>query len=244
MMKNLLKILVIIAYLANTPITYCSNSYARILNSQTYIYKNASEDKNLKNIICLLEKTYYVEILMTYDQDFYKVRYNGVTGYVKRSEVKKVSGIPENAHPKNIEMVTINNNCYLRSSPEKRNDNEIIIIPSNCANLQYIGKVYGEQVDDFRDNTWYYVEYQGKYGYIYGEYLKHISNITPNVEQLNYVNTSDFDDIINPLSNGECMIIIFALLAPMLIILYLLFKKPTKKFKEKIVVVKEIDNKL
>lgn len=230
----------------NVPVTYCEPNYARIIDTRTFLYKTANNDNNTKNIICIMENTYYVEILLTYDEDFYKVNYNGVSGYVLRNQVKKVSQTPTNPYPKDIKMLTINNNVYLRSTPEKTNNN-LSIIPSNCANLRYIGKVYGEQLDDFRDNTWYFVEYQGVFGYIYSEYLKSVDQIVPNIEELSFLNDSDFDDIINPLSNSTCAIIIAILLAPIMLILFLLYKKPNKKkekFKEKVVIIKEYDDRL
>jgi len=82
---------------------------------------------------------------------------------------------------------------------------------------------------------------------VYGEYLKTVSEVFPNVEQLSYLNTNDFDDIINPLSDGTCAIIILILLLPTLIMIFLIYKKPSKKkekFKEKVIVVKEYDDKL
>jgi len=229
------------------PKVYCVGSFARITDSKTYLYKTASTDDDIKNIICIMENTYYVEILLTYDEDFYKVNYNGVSGFVLRKSVKKVDGIPENPYPHDIDIVTINNNIYLRSAPEKTENNHLSIIPSNSTALRYIGKVYGEQVDDFRQNTWYLVEYEGLFGYVYGEYLKTVSEVFPNVEQLSYLNTNDFDDIINPLSDGTCAIIILILLLPTLIMIFLIYKKPSKKkekFKEKVIVVKEYDDKL
>lgn len=103
-------------FMFNCPITYCNGSYARIIDNRTYLYKTASSDNSIKNIICAMENTYYVEILLTYDEDFYKVNYNGVSGFVLRNQVKKVSGIPANPYPNNIKMMTINNNIYLRST--------------------------------------------------------------------------------------------------------------------------------
>lgn len=242
----MIKILLIFVVLFSSfQFTYCDNSYARITNSHTYLYRTASRNTDTKNIICVMENTYYVEILLIYDEDFYKVNYNGVSGYVLRQDVKRVKDVPTHPYPSGVEMVTINNNSYLRTSPNKSN-NSLTIVPSNCSKLNYIGKIYGEQVDDFRQNLWYYVEYQGVYGYIYSEYIRSISSIYPNVEELSYVNDNDFDDIINPLSNSTCILIIVGMSVPILIIMYMIYKKPRRsksKFKEK-VVIKEYDEKL
>lgn len=190
-----------------------------------------------------METTYYVEILHTYNEDFYKVNYNGTTGYVKRNAVKKVDGTPSIPYPNNVKMKTINNNVYLRSTPSKSN-NTLSIIPANCTSLKFIGYAYGEQVDDFRDNVWYYVNYLDIYGYVYSEYISEISNIPQNIENLSLL-SDDYLDITNPLSNASCLIIISVLLAPTLILLLLLYKKPSKrKVKQHIMVINEYDEKL
>lgn len=229
----------------NMPETYASGTYARILDNNTYLFKTASTDESTKNIICIMENTYYVEIVLIYDEDFYKVNYNGASGYVLRNKVKKVSETPQNPYPTDIEMLTINNNIYLRSSPEKANNN-LTIISANNARLRFVGKAYGEQLDDFRQNVWYFVEYDGIYGYVYGEYIKSITPVHPNIEQISYLNDNDFDDVINPLSDSECAFIIVLLLMPLLIFIFLIYKKPPNKkaYKEKVITVKEYDDKL
>ena len=245
-MIKLLLILMSFVIFCNVPqCTYCDEGFARITKNHTYLYKTPKNDNDVKNIICIMENTYYVKILLTYDEDFYKVEYNGVSGYVLRKQIKKVNEKPENPFPENVSMLTINNNTYLRSTPERSNNN-LLIIPANCSKLKYIGKAYGEQLDDFRDNLWYYVEYENICGYVYCEYIESISNIYPNTEKLTFVNNNDFDDIINPLSDETCTIIIVCLSLPILLIIFLLYKKPKarkEKFKEKIII-KEYDEKL
>ena len=245
MIKLILFLFTFISFCYVPSITFCSdNNYARIIDNHTYLYKTASDDNNIKNIICILENTYYVEILLIYDEDFYKVSYNGVSGFVLRNKVKKVSSTPLTPFPKDIKMMTINNNIYLRSTPEKSNNN-LSIIPSNCTNLKYIGKAYGEQLDDFRQNLWYYVEYENVCGYVYSEYIVSVSDIYPNVEEISFLNTNDFDEVINPLSDTSCLALITIMLIPMLLVIFLIYKKPRKgKYKEKIVKIREFDDRL
>ena len=244
-MKRLICIFAILmGCLYSIPFTYCDDNFAQIANNHTYLYQNPESNKDMKNIICILENTYYVEILHVHDEDFYKVRYNGVTGYVSRSDVKRVSGVPNTPYPTGVTMKTISNNIYLRSTPAK-GENTLSIIPANCTNLNYIGYTYGEQVDDFRENIWYYVNYLDVYGYVYGEYIESISQIPLNTQNLAFLN-NDFEPIINPLSNGKCALIVTILTLPTLFILFLLYKKPkkNKKFKEHVVIIKEYDEKL
>lgn len=239
-MKTICLILLIIIA---TPVTFSSGNYAMIKDDPAYLYVSPDDSSDVKNIICVMEDTYYVEILNTFDEKFYRVNYNGATGYVLRSAVRKVDGIPNTPFPNFVTLKTVSNNTYLRSSPLKSN-NALTIIPSNCTELEYIGYVYGEQVDDFRDNIWYYVKYLDIYGYIYGEYVTSISPIPQNVEQLSFL--SDYEPLVNPLSNGLCILIVIVLTIPTFLILYLLYRKPKRKtkFKEHVIVVKEYDDKL
>lgn len=227
-----------------TPFTYCDEAYALVTNNHTYLYQTPEANKDIKNIICILENTYYVEILHIHNEDFYKVKYNGTTGYVNRREVKRVSGVPSTPYPTGVTMKTINNNIYLRSTPAKSN-NTLSIIPANCSTLRFIGYTYGEQVDDFRENVWYYVEYLEVYGYVYGEYIESISQIPLNTQKLDFLN-DDFEPVVNPLSSGKCALVVTILTLPTILILFLLYKKPkkNKKYKEHVVVIKEYDEKL
>lgn len=243
-MKKFIILIGLIVICIFVPVTHCDASFAQIVNSGTNLYANPENSSDIKNIICVMENTYYVEILHTYNEDFYKVNYNGVTGFVNRRNVKKVDGTPTTPYPDNIKMKTINNNVYLRSTPTKGN-NTLSIIPANCTNLKFIGYAYGEQVDDFRENVWYYVNYLDVYGYVYSEYISEISNIPQNIEKLNFI-SDDYVDITNPLSDASCIIVICVLLTPTLLILLLLYKKPkqNKKFKTHVVVINEYDDKL
>ena len=244
-MKRFIILISVVLFAAFVPITLCENSsFAVIINDYTCLYRTPEANNDIKNIICVMESTYYVEILHTYNEEYYKVNYNGVSGYVLRKCVKKVNGAPNNPYPSNVKLKTVNNNIYLRTTPAKTN-NTLSIIPASTESLEFVGYVYGEQVDDFRDNIWYYVKYLDIYGYVYGEYIAEISAIPKNIEQLNFVN-DDYVQVKNPLSNGTCAIIVGVLTLPTMLILLLLYKKPkpNKKFKEQVIVVKEYDEKL
>ena len=73
-MKRLLIIilLILISYSnSNSLIAKADSSYARIENT-TELFKSNSIDTSLENILCLIEETYFVEIIADYDT-LYKV---------------------------------------------------------------------------------------------------------------------------------------------------------------------------
>ena len=235
--------LIFINHNANYYRVFAEGSWAQVVTSGCYVYKTPEINNNIKNIICVAENTYYVEIVSKVNETFYKVNYNGyIGGYVLIDEVKKVNGSPVTPYPSDIRLTTYDKNCYLRSTPTK-DDNVISIIPSNYNGLTFIGKTYGEQIGDFEDNIWYLVEYLGTIGYIYSSYVANINTIFPNTENLSYQN-NDYDTIINPLSNTTAIIIIVALTLPTLIIIYILYRKPKKIKPKKSVTFYEQDERL
>ncbi len=214
---------------ANSISTHASSmQYARITSSNARLYKTATENNNISNVICYLEETYFVEVLLNFNIDFYKVSYNGEIGYALKSNLELVEGTPKTPFPIST-ITTTNSRCYLRSSPEVQpsNLNTLCVIPSNCNKIKYIGKAFGTEAVDYKGTTWYYVEYLETKGYIYNNYIANISSIYQNLENLQPLST--VKEIINPLSTPKCAIIIAIISAPCLFILILLYKKPAIK---------------
>ena len=194
--------------------------YARIIE-RTAIYKSDLVTDN-SNIICLLEPTYFVEIISDYNDKVCLVNYKGIDGYVLKSDIKKVSETPKNPYPSS-KIKTFSNKCNLRSSPSA--DGTVLVpIPANTE-LDYIGKVYGESVMDYNGEIWYLVDYLGFKGYVYNGYLTSLPLVSPNTEEISFLEGNNFLQV-NPLSNESCIIMIVLILIPSILILILLFKKP------------------
>lgn len=208
----------------NLPVlhVYASTRYARI-ESTTQIYKSTSSKESLDNIYCLAEESYFVEIIGDYD-DYYRVNYNTINGYVKKTDVKEISSEPSTPYPQNIKIV-IGNNCNLRSSPTTKSEinNVICTLHSNESNITFIGRVVGEEAIDFGGNSWYLIKYQDKIGYVYNNYIKSITPIYKNTENFTY-RTSYSNRVDNPITHTPSLIIIILLMIPlvgMLILMYL-----------------------
>ncbi len=197
--------------------------FAQIKNSNTYLYKSV-EFSSTSNKWCLIEKSYFVKILNNYNSEFYKVEYNGITGFVKKEEITLVNETPLVPYPQNITFSTNSTNCYLRSSPTNKEviDNTLAIIPSNTKNLKYIGKIIGEEAVDFKGSIWYLTNYNGQIGYVYSAYTNSITPIVENKESVSIYTGNTFSKI-NPLSNVSCIAIIFVTLIPCVAILLLLY---------------------
>lgn len=221
-------------------IAYAATQYARIETS-TEIYKTTSGSNSIDNIICIAEKSYFVEIIGDYD-DYYRVNYNSISGYLKKNDVKEITNTPNTPYPYNIK-ITIGNNCNLRSSPTTNasTNNIITVLNKNETEITFIGRIYGEEAIDFGGSTWYYVNYNGYYGYVYNNYLSSITPIYENTEEFTYY-TQNISTIENPITHTPSLIIIIILALPLiaiLIILYLPKKSKSKTKKQKILKIPE-----
>lgn len=204
-------------------------NFARIASNDVYLYSTTNTSSS--NIVCQVENSYFVLILASYYDDFYRVEYNNLEGYVLKDKVIKVDGTPLNPYPSNITLTTISNVCNLRSSPYIKTTptNVLCSIPSNTNNIQFLGKVYGDNVFDYSNNLWYLVKYNETTGYIYNGYIKSQPAVYPNVETLSITGIEQF--VQNPLSNPACAILIMMISLPCVIIMYIIFSKKEPKSK-------------
>lgn len=205
---------------------YASAKYARIENVCN-LYSNSSDNSQ---VICIAEKTYFVQILNEID-NMYKVNYNGVSGYVNKNDVKEITSTPSTPYPQNIKL-KIGSNCNFRSSPTaKSNTNNVLsTISAGETNIEFIGRIFADEAIDFGGNTWYYVKYLGDYGYIYNQYVQSITPIYENTESFSYIQETH-NDIQNPITHTPSLMLIIIMFIPLLIILLILYLP--RKFKQK-----------
>lgn len=244
-MKRLLKFICLLLILSTCSfpikITASSLGYAQVKNSTTLLYRTSQIDESLSNVFCYLEESYFVEILSEAENDFYKVYYNGVIGYVKKNKVERVSETPKKPYPNNIYFDIADNKCYLRSLPKSSENNVITTLNSSTKSMRYIGKISGEESIDFTGSTWYLTEYEGQIGYVYFGYTENLNTIFPNVEKVSHLSNSNALDRMNPLSNTTCIIVIGCILLPCLFIMFLMFKPKRIKAKVKTKYKEDVD---
>ncbi len=210
--------------LASTP------RYARALSS-IELYKLSTDTNDVVDIFCMIEKSYFVEIISENSMD-YKVNYNGITGFVKKNDVQLVSNIPNTPFPNNIK-ITIGNSCNMRLTPSTKTttNNVITVLPEGTSDIIFLGRIFAEESIDFGGTTWYYVNYNGERGYIYNKYVKAISPIYENTEVSTPYQIEQFQSI-NPIGNTSSIIIMILLFIPCIAILIILYL-PNNKFKIK-----------
>ena len=226
-MKWILIFLLLFQPLFPKPNTWveATDQYARLTHNAP-LYKTSSADQNNYGIWCEMEATYFVQIILDFNESLYKVRYANMTGYVEKDAVTLVYSTPQNPYPNNI-IITIASSCYLRSTPTIQASNTLTTL-SKGTTVTFIGKVDSETIMDFNGPTWYLVSYQDLIGYVYCGYTEKVGTIMPNIEQVTVAKPNTSEVGITPFSNVQSMWLVLLALIPTIAILYFIYK-PNKK---------------
>lgn len=227
-------------------IIVCANNttyFAKILNEETYFYSSPTDNSEYK--LFKLPATYFVEILNNAnDQEdlFFFAKYIDLNGYVKKTDVQVIIGIPKTPYASNISFRVFSpSGVDLKSTPQDSTPfNRIINVPYLSTNLIYYGPCEGEQMIPQKSNIWFYCKYiengNSYFGYLYSDLCDMLTPIFPNTEEFPILEEELFPETnienVNQTTNSSLSTPIKILIAvcvclPCFIIIYLLFK-PTK----------------
>lgn len=206
-------------------------NYARVLNENVYLYSRANDQA----IMFELPITYFVR-LESQVGNFYKVNYNGISGYVKKDSVFPIKGTPIKPYLTDATFrIFTTDGGYLRVLPKK--DSSIYCtLPIDVA-IEYIGQVSGEELVSKRGTTWYYTKYtknnETYTGYVYAGLCDLLLNVVENNEQFDYTTnpfSSQSNEYINYLKTDKNFQTILCIIVslPALIVVFLLFKPIAK----------------
>lgn len=250
-MKKVFSVLTIFAFIIasiiaisifNTKSKNCcfsATEYAQVGKTGAMLYAFPSTSEQTSNKLFIIEPSYFVKVVEKPNDDFFKVEYNNIVGFVKTTDVNLVSNTPVNPFLTNITF-EIKSNCSanLRSEPSTLSNSSIIkILPAGTKNLEYIGKIGGEESFNGYGNVWYYCKHTDInnnvcYGYVYSNLTTNLTSITLNTEVTKNVNAKNYDFTNLLYINISTQNLIVAVLCvPMLLIIYL-FTKPTKVIKK------------
>lgn len=192
--------------------------------------------------VCTLPSSYFVRVCGDEADGYYPVVYDELTGYILASAVQKADFEPVNKYAN--ATLTLSNDGFsvnLRSSPNHDGDNIVAVLPSG-ETLKYYGKAVGSSQVAAVGNEWFFVRTpDGKTGYVYSLYA--LAQTIPEntveavVEPLPDPPVTDTPDLTTP-SSGDAdtpngisdggtreAIIVLALCAPVVIVVYLLFRR-------------------
>jgi len=231
-------ILIFLLFLeATTPCVYATDTetyFARVMFEQVYLYKTPTDDDSVSNVYFELPKTYFVELTNSYDDTFFVAKYLDLTGYVKKTCVQAIDGIPTTPYLNNISFrVYAEMSTEIFSEPNKSDSSNLVgTIPLFTRNIQYYGAIKGQSLIEGRTNVWYYCKYTSDtthYGYIYSDFCDEMPTIIENTEQVTYIDNPTFTIEIPPqnsipITDNVVGIVIGILSIPAFIFVFMIIK--------------------
>ncbi|MCM1533859.1 MAG: hypothetical protein NC099_04305 [Corallococcus sp.] len=189
--------------------------WARVVKDEVNIYAN----ENCDRIICLLEKSYYVEIVETLDTTFYVTfmqnvsGFSKISGYVRKSEVQTCDVAPLTPYYPTVKITVTADSAQIRFLPLV--SSESVVTATNSQALYYYGKI------NYYGKKWYYVSCAGVFGYVDSANVSApIISLHPTPLEIPQpvINPSDPSDTVDePDTNGntptaEILLIVFVVL--------------------------------
>ena len=198
--------------------------FAKVQNTGVFLCSSPSENSSIFEI----PYSYFVKVETAVD-DYYKVSYDGIEGYVKKDKVTLMNGVPQNPYAKATFKVFVP--YYLYQSPSQ--NSSAVAIDTN-ATFTYYGTKVGQPISS-ASNIWYYasvkIDESVHYGYVFSGVTDYLTTIQINNESFKIISdkelTSSPNSELKKLSTGTKIMLIVAISVPSILILYFLIK-PTK----------------
>ena len=174
---------------------YTTYTYAQI-KEQTYLYKS-NQSTQIQHALFMLPSSYFVKLLSNFSENFYKVEYNGIVGYVLKSQVMPVNEQPQTPYLKNITFrVYSSDGTKVFSSPTNTTDpqNTVVEQIEVLTPLTYYGEILGDEFISSRGFSWIYCKTtKGNFGYVYKGLCDNFTPITQNQEKVTYTTNVYFE---------------------------------------------------
>lgn len=155
-----------------------TNNFAQIQKSNVYLYSSNFEP------IFELPYSYYVKLLSPSENEYYSCEYNGITGYVKKTEIQCCKSLTETPYLQNVSFRILGSqSAELRSEPSKKKGLSTLLTELDLyeTNFTYLGKLQGDEVVPGRGDIWYYAKYSKNNitltGYVYAGLCDQLSAI-------------------------------------------------------------------
>ena len=202
-----------------------SNFYAKVTATGVQLCSSPSETSAL----FVLPYSYFVKVDYIVD-DYYKVIYKDVEGYVRRDRVTLMNGVPQ------VPFFDANYEIFvpfgLYQSPSQTSS-VITTLTNTDDKITYYGELAGQQVTS-DNNIWYYsqvtISDEEQFGYVFSGVTDLLTQPVINNETFDIV-SDDFLETpsseFKNLSTGTKIMLIVAISVPSLLILYFLIK-PSK----------------
>lgn len=197
------------------------NFYAKITAQNTSLYSSP----NTSSALFTLPYSYFVKVDGV-DGEFYEATYNGISGYVLKSEVSLMEGEP--LSPYFSAQISVFTDHFLYAQPNSNASVVYELVENDF--LTYFGNIVGEKVSD-KSDVWYYssITKNGTtyFGYLYSQIANSLPEISINTELFKEVDEDVFSNSppeFTSLSPGTKAILIIAIIIPSVFILFFLIK--------------------
>lgn len=197
------------------------NFYAKITTQNTSFYSSP----NTSSALFALPYSYFVKVDGV-DGEFYEATYNGISGYVLKSEVSLMEGEP--LSPYFSAQISVFTDHFLYAQPNSNASVVYELVENDF--LTYFGNIVGEKVSD-KSDVWYYssITKNGTtyFGYLYSQIANSLPEISINTELFKEVDEDVFSNSppeFTSLSPGTKAILIIAIIIPSVFILFFLIK--------------------
>lgn len=197
------------------------NFYAKITAQNTSLYSSP----NTSSALFTLPYSYFVKVDGV-DGEFYEATYNGISGYVLKSEVSLMEGEP--LSPYFSAQISVFTDHFLYAQPNSNASVVYELVENDF--LTYYGNIIGEKVSD-KSDVWYYssITKNGTtyFGYLYSQIANSLPEISINTELFKEVDEGVFSNSppeFTSLSPGTKAILIIAIIIPSVFILFFLIK--------------------
>ncbi len=211
------------------------NFYAKVQNTGVSLCSSPSEASAMFEI----PYSYFVKVDYVVD-DFFKVSFNGLEGYVKKDKVSLMQGTPINPYPNASFKLFVPFALYESASQES----SVVALDDTALSLKYYGTKVGQALRT-DNNIWYYASVQVEDKQYFGYVFSGVTDLLTRIEVNNEIFTIVSEDALLPpstsfttLSNGTKVLLIVAISIPSLLILYFLIKPSkilqTSKAKKKV----------
>ena len=197
--------------------------YAKINSTSTFLCSSPSENSAMFE----LPYSYFVKVDYVID-DYFKVKYDNIEGYVKKDKVDLMNGIPEKPFASATFKLFVPYAIY--STPNSSSTKIADIDTSKT--LKFYGNLSGQQLSS-TSNTWYYCSFseaeQEFFGYVFSGVTDCLTKITLNNETFETISEDVFLTTpqateFSTLTTGTKIMLVISISLPSLLILYFLVK--------------------
>jgi len=226
MKKVFLIFLILNCLFAYTPTGVFANNetsyYAKIQSTGASFCSSPSENSALFEI----PYSYFVKVESIVD-DYYKVTYKDLSGFVKKDKAKLMSGTPTSPYAEATFQIYSSFSLY--ESPSKNSVAKITL--AEQTSLAYYGIKTGQQLSS-KSNEWIFssTSQNGQifYGYVYTGIVDIMPNINQNTETFETISEDIFNNSssseLSSMSTGTKIMLIISISIPSILILYFLIK--------------------